>query len=254
VKQEASTRLYVEAALSSGAAVEVGADRAHYLRDVLRLKPGAALRLFNGRDGEWRALIGKLNKSGGTLAVEAQTRAQSPAPDLWLVFAATKRAAIDLVAEKATELGVIRLQPLMTQHTHVDRVNIERLRAIVHEAAEQSERLTVPEIGPPQDLAKLLAEWPVTRRGLVCAEGGAVQPIATALAAYENDTTPSWAIFIGPEGGWSAAELDALGKNPNFTPVGLGPRILRAETAALAAIACWQAILGDKTQRPPHRH
>jgi len=253
VKPEAGTRLYVEAALSSGAAVEVAVDRAHYLRDVLRLKPGAALRLFNGRDGEWRAAIGKLTKSGGTLAVEAQTRKQAPAPDLWLVFAATKRAAIDLVAEKATELGVIRLQPLITQHTHVDRVNIERLRAIAIEAAEQSERLTVPEIGPPRDLAKLLADWPVTRRGLVCAEGGAVQPIATALAAYEKDTTPSWAIFIGPEGGWSAAELDAFGKNPIFTPVGLGPRILRAETAALAAIACWQAILGDKTQRPPHR-
>jgi 16S rRNA (uracil1498-N3)-methyltransferase len=253
VKPEAGTRLYVEAPLSPSAVVEIGADRAHYLRDVLRLKPGAALRLFNGRDGEWRAAVGKLTKSGCTLAVEVQTRPQSPAPDLWLVFAATKRAAIDLVAEKATELGVIRLQPLMTQHTHVDRVNIERLRAIAIEAAEQSERLTVPEISPPQDLAKLLADWPAARRSLVCAEGGAAQPIATALSAYERDTTPSWAIFIGPEGGWSAAELDAFGKNPIFTPVGLGPRILRAETAALAAIACWQAILGDKTQRPPHR-
>ena len=253
MKPEAGTRLFVEVSLSSGAAVEVAVDRAHYLRDVLRLGPGAPLRLFNGRDGEWRAAIGKLTKSGGTLTVVQQTRAQSPVPDLWLVFAATKRAAIDLVAEKATELGVAMLQPLITQHTHVDRVNIERLRAIAIEAAEQSERLTVPEIGPPQELAKLLAEWPQGRRGLVCAEGGAVQPIATALAAYEKDTTPSWAIFIGPEGGWSAAELDAFGKNPIFTPVGLGPRILRAETAALAAIACWQAILGDKTQRPPHR-
>ena len=221
--------------------------------DVLRLAPGAPLRLFNGRDGEWRAVIGKLTKSGGTLAVETRTREQSASPDLWLVFAATKRAAIDLVAEKATELGVARLQPLITQHTHVDRVNIERLRAIAIEAAEQSERLTVPEISPPLDLAKLLADWPQTRRGLVCAEGGSVKPIAAALAAYEKDTTPSHAIFIGPEGGWSAAELDAFAKNPIFTPVGLGPRILRAETAALAAIACWQAILGDKTQRPPHR-
>ncbi|MFM9843938.1 MAG: 16S rRNA (uracil(1498)-N(3))-methyltransferase [Dongiaceae bacterium] len=253
MKPDTGTRLYVEAALSSGAAVEVAADRAHYLRDVLRLKPGAALRLFNGRDGEWRAAVGRLTKSGGTFAVEEQTRKQSPSPDLWLAFAATKRAAIDLVAEKATELGVIRLQPLLTQHTHVERVNIERLRAIAVEAAEQSERLTVPEIGAPQEIAKLLADWPAARRGLVCAEGGAVQPIATALAAYEVDTTPSWAIFIGPEGGWSAAELDAFGKNPIFIPIGLGPRILRAETAALAAIACWQAILGDKTQRPPHR-
>ena len=253
MKPETGTRLYVEAPLSPGGAVAIDAHRAHYLRDVLRLAPGAPLRLFNGRDGEWRAAIGKLTKSGGTLAVEAQSREQSPSPDLWLVFAATKRAAIDLVAEKATELGVIRLQPLITQHTHVDRVNTERLRVIAIEAAEQSERLTVPDIGPPQELAKLLAGWPQTRRGLICAEGGSVQPIATALAAYEKDTTPSWAIFIGPEGGWSAAELDAFTKNPIFTPVGLGPRILRAETAALAAIACWQAILGDKTQRPPHR-
>lgn len=253
MKPETGTRIFVEAPLSPGAVVEIGADRAHYLRDVLRLGPGVALRLFNGRDGEWRAVIGKLTKSGGTLTVEIQIRPQLLAPDLWLVFAATKRAAIDLVAEKATELGVARLQPLITQHTHVDRVNIERLRAIAIEAAEQSERLTVPEIGPPQEIAKLLAGWPVTRRGLVCAEVGAAQPIATALTAYEEDTTPSWAIFTGPEGGWSAAELDAFGKNPIFTLVGLGPRILRAETAALAAVACWQAILGDKTQRPPHR-
>jgi len=253
VKPETGTRLYVETPLTPGAAVPIDADRAHYLRDVLRLVPGAPLRLFNGRDGEWRAAIGKLTKSGGTLAVETRTREQSPSPDLWLVFAATKRAAIDLVAEKATELGVARLQPLITQHTHVDRVNTERLRAIAIEAAEQSERLTVPEVSPPMDLAKLLADWPQTRRSLVCAEGGSVKPIATALAAYEKDTTPSQAIFIGPEGGWSAAELDAFAKNPIFTPVGLGPRILRAETAALAAIACWQAILGDKTQRPPHR-
>ena len=253
MKPETGTRLFVEAPLSPGCAAAIDADRAHYLRDVLRLGPGAGLRLFNGRDGEWRAVIGKLTKSGGTLAVEQQTRKQSPSPDLWLVFAATKRSAIDLVAEKATELGVTRLQPLITQHTHVDRVNIERLRAIAVEAAEQSERLTVPEISPPQELAKILADWPPARRGLVCAEGGSVQPIATTLAAYEKDTTPSWAIFVGPEGGWSAAELDGFGKNPIFTPVGLGPRILRAETAALAAIACWQAILGDKTQRPPHR-
>jgi 16S rRNA (uracil1498-N3)-methyltransferase len=253
VKPETGTRLYVEASLSPGAVAAVDAGRAHYLRDVLRLAPGAPLRLFNGRDGEWRATIRKLTKSGGELTVETQAREQSASPDLWLVFAATKRSAIDLVAEKATELGVAKLQPLLTQHTHVDRVNIDRLRAIAIEAAEQSERLTVPLIAPPVAFAALLAEWPKDRRGLICAEGGAAQPIAVALAAYDMDTAPACAIFIGPEGGWSAAELDALTKNPIFTPVGLGPRILRAETAALAAIACWQAILGDKTQRPPHR-
>jgi len=254
VKPAVATRLYVEAPLSAGMEVEVGADRAHYLRDVLRLGAGAPLRLFNGRNGEWRAAIGKLTKSAGKLAVESQTRKQDTAPDLWLVFAATKRASIDLIAEKATELGVSCLQPIITQNTNVDRVNIERLRAIAIEAAEQCERLTVPEIRTPIALARLLAEWPETRRLAACVEAGAAQPIAAALAAYAGDTAPSpWAILIGPEGGWSPAELDALSKNPTFIAVGLGPRILRAETAALAAIACWQAILGDKTQRPPLR-
>jgi len=254
VKPEVATRLYVDAPLATNGAVDVDADRAHYLRDVLRLKAGAPLRLFNGRDGEWRAALGKLTKSGGKLAVEGKVRAQAVVPDLWLVFAATKRASIDLIAEKATELGVSCLQPIITQNTHVDRVNIERLRAIAIEAAEQCERLTVPEVCAPLPFARLLTEWPKTRRALACVEAGRAEPIAAALATYGADTAPSpWAIVIGPEGGWSSAELDAIGKNPTFTPVGLGPRILRAETAALAAIACWQAILGDKNQRPALR-
>lgn len=254
MKPEVSTRLYVEAPLSADVEMEIGADRAHYLRDVLRLGVGAPLRLFNGRDGEWRAAIGKLTKAGGRLIVESQTRAQDAAPDLWLVFAATKRASIDLIAEKATELGISCLQPAITQNTHVDRVNTDRLRAIAIEAAEQCERLTAPEIRTPIALTRLLAEWPANRRLAACVEAGAARPIAEVFSAYADDTAPSpWAILIGPEGGWSPAELDAFGKNPTFIPVGLGPRILRAETAALAAIACWQAILGDRTQRPPLR-
>ena len=254
MKPVVATRLYVNAPLSASAAVEIAADRAHYLRDVLRLKPGAPLRLFNGRDGEWRAAIGKLTKTSGKLTLEAKTRAQNAAPDLWLVFAATKRASIDLIAEKATELGVTCLQPIVTQNTHVDRVNTDRLQAIAIEAAEQCERLTVPEIREPVAFTRLLAEWPKTRRVVACVEAGSAQPVATVLSTYAGDTAPSpWAILIGPEGGWSLPELDAIGKNPTFIPVGLGPRILRAETAALAAIACWQAILGDKNQRPPLR-
>ena len=254
MKPAVATRLYVDAPLSANAAVEIGADRAHYLRDVLRLKPGALLRLFNGRDGEWRASLGKLTKSGGKLVLEAKTRAQDSALDLWLVFAATKRASIDLIAEKATELGVACLQPVVTQNTHVDRVKTDRLRAIAIEASEQCERLTVPEIREPVAFTRLLGEWPKMRRVMVCVEAGDAQPIAAALSTYAGDTAPSaWAILIGPEGGWSLPELDAIGKNPTFIPVGLGPRILRAETAALAAIACWQAILGDKNQRPPLR-
>jgi 16S rRNA (uracil1498-N3)-methyltransferase len=249
-----ATRLYVNAPLSASAAVEIDADRAHYLRDVLRLKSGAPLRLFNGRDGEWRAALGKLTKSGGRLTLETKTRAQDSMPDLWLVFAATKRASVDLVAEKATELGVARLQPIVTQNTHVDRVNTDRLQAIAIEAAEQCERLTVPEVHEPLTFARLLADWPKARRVLACVEAGSAQPIAAVLSTYATDTGSSpWAILTGPEGGWDPAELDAIGKNPTFIPVGLGPRILRAETAALAAIACWQAILGDKNQRPPLR-
>jgi 16S rRNA (uracil1498-N3)-methyltransferase len=253
VKPVVATRLYVDPPLSANAAVEVDADRSHYLRDVLRLKPGAPVRLFNGRDGEWRAVIGKLTKSGGKLMLETKTRAQTTTPDLWLVFAATKRASIDLIAEKATELGVVCLQPVVTQNTHVDRVNTDRLRAIAIEAAEQCERLTVPEIREPVEFSRLLGEWPKARRVMACVEAGGAQPIAAALSTYAADTASPWAILIGPEGGWSPAELDAIGKNPTFIPVGLGPRILRAETAALAAIACWQAILGDKNQRPPLR-
>lgn len=254
MKPAISTRLYVEARLSAGAAVEIDGDRAHYLRDVLRLKSDAPLRLFNGRDGEWRAAIGKLTKSGAELTVAAQTRPQGAAPDLWLAFAATKRASIDLIAEKATELGIARLQPVLTQNTHVDRVNIDRLRAIAVEAAEQCERLDVPEVRPPIAFARLLGEWPENRRIAACLEAGAAKPIAEALSAYAGDTTPlPWGILIGPEGGWAPAELDAIGKSPICIPVGLGPRILRAETAALAAIACWQAILGDYGRRPALR-
>ncbi|HEY7688181.1 MAG TPA: 16S rRNA (uracil(1498)-N(3))-methyltransferase [Dongiaceae bacterium] len=253
MKPEISTRLYVEAPLSAGAAVEIDGDRAHYLRDVLRLKADAPLRLFNGRDGEWRAAIGKLTKSGGRLAVETQTRPQEAAPDLWLAFAATKRASIDLIAEKATELGISRLQPVLTRNTHVDRVNTERLRAIAVEAAEQCERLSVPEVRAPIAFARLLTEWPASRRIAACLEAGAARPIAEVFSAYAADTTRAWGILVGPEGGWAPAELDAINKSPTCIPVGLGPRILRAETAALAAIACWQAILGDKNQRPPLR-
>jgi 16S rRNA (uracil1498-N3)-methyltransferase len=253
VKPAVATRLYVDAPLSAKATVEIGADRAHYLGDVLRLKPEAPLRLFNGRDGEWRAALGKLAKSGGKLTVEAKVRAQDAAPDLWLVFAATKRASIDLIAEKATELGVSCLQPIVTQNTHVDRVNTDRLRAIAIEAAEQCERLTVPEVRAPVPFTRLLAEWPTSRRMLACVEAGKALPVAAALSAYAEDTTSPWAVLVGPEGGWSPSELDAIGKSPICIPVGLGPRVLRAETAALAAIACWQAILGDKDQRPALR-
>ena len=246
-----ATRLYVEDDLGPGATVGLDHARAHFLRSVLRLSRGAALALFNGRDGEWSARLDGLGKGWASLVVEAQRREQSPEPDLWLLFAPIKRARIDFLAEKASELGVSRLQPVLTRNTSVTRVNCERLAANAREAAEQCERLSVPAVGEPLDLFTALADWPARRRLLVCAEAGPSQPIAAVLSAQAaNDTVTgtgaeSWAILTGPEGGFTESELDGLRNLPFVKPVGLGPRVLRADTAAIAALACWQAILGD---------
>jgi 16S rRNA (uracil1498-N3)-methyltransferase len=250
------TRLFVDADLGRGAEIGLDADRTHYLRHVLRLETGATIKLFNGRDGEWQARAAGFGKKSATLVVEAQCRKQDEAPDLWLVFAPIKHGRIDFLAEKATELGVSVLQPVMTQHTAVTRVNVARLRAHAVEAAEQCERLTVPAVHDVVTIDKLLTQWPGERRILLCAEAGSATPIAAALQVHAREprgNKAAWAILIGPEGGLARAELDALLKLPFVTPVGLGPRILRADTAALAALACWQAILGDGQQRPPHR-
>jgi 16S rRNA (uracil1498-N3)-methyltransferase len=246
-------RLFVDAELCADAEVRLADESVHYLRHVLRLESGAAVSLFNGRDGEWRASLVAIAKAHASVAVEQQIRPQASGPDLWLVFAPIKRARIDSVVEKATELGVAALLPVVTQHTAVERVKIERLQAVAIEASEQSERLSVPEVRVPVTLGKLLAEWPVERRLLLCAEAGEARPIAEALQSHVNDSMVPWAVMIGPEGGFARSELDALVKLPFVMPVGLGPRILRADTAALAALACWQAILGDGQQRPPHR-
>jgi 16S rRNA (uracil1498-N3)-methyltransferase len=248
-----ATRLFVDQDLRVGGGVRVDSDRAHYLRHVLRLGLGALVDLFNGREGEWRSRLATVAKGYATLIVEQQLRPQTSGPDLWLVFAPIKRARIDTVAEKATELGVSAVQPVVTQHTAVERVNVERLRAIAIEAAEQCERLSVPEVMAPVSLGKLLTDWPPGRRLLLCAEAGDARPIAETLQSHVNDAAVPWAVMIGPEGGFARSELDALVKLPFVMPVGLGPRILRADTAALAALACWQAILGDGQQRPPHR-
>ena len=244
-------RLYVEAGLSEGAAIDLDAARSHYLRDVLRREVGAELLLFNGRDGEWRGRIERLAKSGTRLAIQAQTRPQQASPDLWLVFAPIKRDRIDNLAEKATELGCRCLWPVFTQHTVMSRVNVERLRANAIEAAEQTERLDIPDIRTPAKLGELLASWSPDRRLIVCAEFGEAAPIAQALKTMPREG--AYAVMTGPEGGFARSELDALSKLPFVTAVGLGPRVLRADTAALAALACWQAILGDGRERPPVR-
>ena len=235
-------RLHSEAALAAGGAVTLDAARAHYLRNVLRLAPGAEIALFNARDGEFRARIARLGKSDALAEIAERLRPPAAEPDAWLLFAPIKRQAIDLVAEKATELGVARLVPVLTRHTDVTRVATDRLRAIAIEAAEQCGRLTVPQVDEPAPLDAILAGWNSQRRLYVCAEQGAAEPIAHVAA---HAARAPYALLVGPEGGFAATELDHLRNLDFVSALDLGPRILRAETAALAALAIMQAWLGD---------
>lgn len=239
-------RLFVEDDLAAESRIGLAAAQAHYLRNVLRLKPGDAVLLFNGRDGEWRAVIDALGRSDGAVSVDSRTRAQADEPDIWLLFAPVKRAPLDFLVQKAVELGVSSLHPVLTRYTDVARVNTGRLRANIAEAAEQCGRLTLPDIVPPRLLDEALADWPAGRRLIACAESGPATPLQTVLTEAQSQRQPAgWALLTGPEGGFAPEELDALGKLPFVTPVSVGPRILRAETAAVAALACWQAVLGD---------
>jgi len=251
MERPASTRLFVDAELGEGAAVDLGRDQAHYLRAVLRLEAGALLLVFNGRDGEWLAEAERLEKGAARLALLEQRRPQDEAQGPALAFAPVKKGPMDFLVQKAVELGVSALWPVVTERTNVARVNLDRLRANAREAAEQCGRLTLPEIAAPAALDRALAgladRWTV----FWCAESGAAQPIADALGAAPA-VRPA-AFVTGPEGGFSPSELDALRGNALITPISLGPRILRAETAALAALACWQSVHGDWHNRPAGR-
>ncbi len=222
-----SIRLFVEAALSTGAVIGVTEGQSHYLSKVMRLAPGDTLRVFNGRDGEFHALVTHIGKKEVNLAVQNATRPQQGEPDCWLCFALLKRQKTDLVVEKATELGVSVIQPVITARTQGDHVNLDRLRAIAIEAAEQCERLAVPEIRPPVKLPHLIAAWP--DRPLYVADERRTAKLLRFSAA------PS-ALLIGPEGGFTGAELEGIGAHPLVTRVSLGARILRAETAAIAGL------------------
>jgi 16S rRNA (uracil1498-N3)-methyltransferase len=243
VSNRRPTRLYVDRDLAAGASIGLSAPQAHYLKSVLRLERGAAVALFNGRDGEFLGRIDGFGKGWCSIALERQTRQQQEEADLWLLFAPVKRARIDLIAEKATELGVSALVPVATERTVIDRVNLDRLAANAVEAAEQSERLTVPELRPPEPLAAVLARWPSERRLILCDESGAAPPLAEVASGLERGRP--LAVLTGPEGGFAPAELDGLRKLAFVNPAALGPRVLRAETAALAALAVVQALLGD---------
>jgi 16S rRNA (uracil1498-N3)-methyltransferase len=235
-------RLFISSPLATGVAVELAQEQAHYLKNVMRLGEGDAVALFNGSGGEFRARIESFGKRAARLVVEEQLRAQSAEPDLWLVFAPIKRARIDYLVEKATELGASALVPVITRHTHVERLNLDRLRAHAIEAAEQSERLTVPRIEEPRALDDVLADWDASRRIMLCDESRTAPPAAAALA---RESAKAWAVLIGPEGGFAETELDALRKLPFVSAVSLGPRILRADTAALAGLAVLQALRGE---------
>ena len=242
--QRRAPRLHLIARLAPGRDIELESARAHYLRSVLRLGPGAAVAAFNVEDGEWLCRIAGIGKNGVRLTAERQLRSPEPGaePDLWLLFAPIKRARLDWLVEKATELGVSALLPVWTARTQVERVNLERLRAHAIEAAEQSERVSVPEIRAPEALHRVLASWPAARRLVLCDESGAGEPISDAAARLPAGPA---ALLVGPEGGFDETELDAIGKLTFVTRVELGPRVLRAETAMLAAVAVFLAIAGD---------
>lgn len=237
-----ATRLYVEADLAAEAVVELGADQSHYLQHVLRCKPGDRVNLFNGRDGEWLAEIEGLRKGRGQLRAERRLRPQQASPDLWLVFAPVKRARLDYMVQKAVELGVSALIPVVTRFTMVERVKEERLVANAIEAAEQCDRLDVPEVRDPIALPALIRDWDPARSLYFCDEGGDARPLIEVL---RHKGPGPGAVIIGPEGGFHRQERELLRSQAFVAPVTLGPRILRSDTAAAVALSLWQSVLGD---------
>lgn len=235
------TRLFTGAGLRSGQVAELDPGPAHKLRAVLRARVGDDVLLFNGRDGEWRATLEELGKTGAVAKCVVQTRPQPPEPGPWLAFAPLKKDQLDMVVEKAVELGAERLIPVLTRRTETRRLKTERLSQQIIDAAEQCERLTLPSLADPVELNALLAAWPEERKLLVAAERSGARPLAEALSGQSGP----FGVLIGPEGGFEYGELDAVLKHPISIPVSLGPRILRAETAAIAALAVVQALTGD---------
>ena len=234
-------RLHVASSLAPAAAVAPTLDQSRYLTQVMRLKAGDDLLAFNGRDGEWRCTIAEVLKKGVILRAEEQVRPQSFGPDLELIVAVVKKARVETIVEKAAELGARRVRLVLTKRTNADRIRLDRLDAIAEEAAEQTGRLDVPAVDDPIRLDALLDGWEADRRLMFCDETGGA-PAVSALAAAGAGP---WSILIGPEGGFSPEEGERLRSLPFTTAVSLGPRILRADTAAIAAMTLWQAAVGD---------
>jgi 16S rRNA (uracil1498-N3)-methyltransferase len=250
---DAKIRLFVDQPLGAGQTVPLDRDQAHYLFGVMRLSAGDGVLLFNGRDGEWLAHVAEAGKRGGLLTCEVQTRPLRLPPDLWLLFAPIKKARTDFIVEKAAELGAARIIPVQTDFTNAERIRQDRLQAHAVEAAEQCGGTYVPEVADLIRLDRLLADWPNGRHLMFCdegfADGGALAGGASSALPGLRRTSPlqPWAVLIGPEGGFSPAERKRLHALPFAHPVSLGPRILRADTAAVAALTLWQTTLGDWT-------
>ncbi len=237
----AKIRLFVDADLGDGQSLSLDAKQAHYLFGVMRMKVGEPVLLFNGRDGEWLATVTEARKKAGVLTCERQTLEQAMPPDLWLLFAPIKKTRTDFIVEKATELGVAKIQPVQTEFTNSDRVNKDRLQAHAIEAAEQCGGIYVPPVEKLLPLKTVLANWPADRTLIFCDETSA----GTASSSLAGEQVGKWAILIGPEGGFSAPEVEFLKGLEKVKVMSLGPRILRADTAAVAAITLWQNTLGD---------
>ena len=235
-------RLFVKPQLIAKAEIALEPPQAHYLINVLRCKTGDEVLLFNGRDGEWRGALSAATKKRAAVVIEEQTRPQSDGPDLHYLFAPLKRARVDYMAQKATEMGASLLQPVLTRRTMAERVNTSRLFANAVEAAEQCGILRVPDVAEPEKLPRLLERWDETRL-LVFADEAA--SVCSPLAALEAERERPLAVLIGPEGGFEAEERALLLEQPYVLPISLGPRVMRADTAAVAALALVNAVLGD---------
>ena len=233
-------RLHLDQPLVPGQPLQLDRDQSNYLFAVMRLEVGQSILAFNGRDGEWVATVAAASKRGGELFVQHQTRPVQLPPDLWLMFAPIKKARTDFIVEKATELGAARIMPVMTEYTNAERIRQDRLQAHAVEATEQCGGTFVPVVDDLQPLSRVLAGWQPGRQLLWCDEAmvGASRPLAGLPRG-------PWAVLIGPEGGFSAAEQTRLRALPFVHALSLGPRILRADTAAVAALTLWQAALGD---------
>ncbi len=236
---DTKVRLFVDHPLGQGQSVALSREQAHYLFGVMRLSVGAGVLLFNGMDGEWRAEVAEAGKRDGVLVCDHQTAPQAMPPDLWLLFAPIKKARTDFIVEKATEMGAARILPVQTEFTNAERIRRDRLQAHAVEAAEQCGGTFVPPVDDILRLDRVLADWPEDRQLMFCDEA-----LAGGQAALP-DTSGPWAILIGPEGGFSDAERTRLSELPQAHAVALGPRILRADTAAVAALTLWQIQLGD---------